>query len=663
MPRDRFAASRSSPVEASSRAATAGRRPSQLPSDATAISSSPPSVIPAVSRPLAIPPSHAAVSAPAIGLPRPFPAELGSETGAWSPSQAPVITRPAASAAPLVVHEHPSYPRLAASRLRMHGADPMPAEEAQLEREADNLADQVVTAAPSHRGPKKRIGPEQASNTTGQPLDRDTRAFMEPRLGYDLRNVRVHTDANAARSARAIEASAYTVGHDIYFGAGQYHPGSGAGRRLLAHELAHTIQQQQAPASLPPRIQRQRSSSSGIETPLDVFSPPQSQGSHRSSSSSLENSQVIVPNEITPGPGQMREFEFLIQAQTTLNALGWKLLVAEGITDEKGEIGLGDLYVSGLQEKAARTRKSIETLVSETTQSSHLTAQGYLNALRNTVPKALEASRRAYEEMQRPAQEKIEDIQEQAQMGPGTGMGSKAPLPTPMPTPSKEGIRSEYPEISSPLAAALAPIPNSIWGLLSPLLQGLIFHSIISAGYVAGWPAPSHPLALVNRGGGVLGRRRTDLRDPLTGAVIEIKPVGDSGGAAQLYSYIQTLQGGGPQAAPWHAAHAIPSEEWPLAGIPRARYTLNPFGINFTLEAWNEFATEPGMLYYELVTTPGVPVYVPRYAPQPKQRFAFALPRIAFKLPDMPPYFVEVTTLTVATGLLAYAVWLLVFAV
>ena len=77
----------------------------------------------------------------------------------------------------------------------------------------------------------------------GRPLDAATRAFMEPRFGHDFGGVRVHADARATASARAVNALAYTVGQDVVFGAGQYAPETGAGRRLLAHELAHTVQQ------------------------------------------------------------------------------------------------------------------------------------------------------------------------------------------------------------------------------------------------------------------------------------------------------------------------------------------------------------------------------------------------------------------------------------
>jgi hypothetical protein len=79
--------------------------------------------------------------------------------------------------------------------------------------------------------------------TPGQPLDNETRKFMEPRFGQDFSRVRVHTDAQAARSARAANAHAYTIGNDLVFGAGEYSPETARGRKLLAHELAHTMQQ------------------------------------------------------------------------------------------------------------------------------------------------------------------------------------------------------------------------------------------------------------------------------------------------------------------------------------------------------------------------------------------------------------------------------------
>src|SRR6266849_1328450 len=80
-------------------------------------------------------------------------------------------------------------------------------------------------------------------SSSGQPLDAGTRAFMEPRFGHDFSGVRVHTDARATESARAVNALAYTVGRDMVFGTGQYAPETSEGRGLLAHELTHVVQQ------------------------------------------------------------------------------------------------------------------------------------------------------------------------------------------------------------------------------------------------------------------------------------------------------------------------------------------------------------------------------------------------------------------------------------
>lgn len=90
-------------------------------------------------------------------------------------------------------------------------------------------------------------------SSAGQLLDRGTRTFMEKRFAHDFSDVRVHTDPQAADSARAVNALAYTVGSDVVFGASGYQPQTNSGRRLLAHELTHVIQQR---ASSELRIQR-----------------------------------------------------------------------------------------------------------------------------------------------------------------------------------------------------------------------------------------------------------------------------------------------------------------------------------------------------------------------------------------------------------------------
>ena len=85
----------------------------------------------------------------------------------------------------------------------------------------------------------------------GRPLDRATRAAAEPRFGHDFGRVRVHTGAEADQAARELGARAFTTGSDIVFAGGQYAPHTPAGRRVLAHELGHVVQQRSAP---PPTV-------------------------------------------------------------------------------------------------------------------------------------------------------------------------------------------------------------------------------------------------------------------------------------------------------------------------------------------------------------------------------------------------------------------------
>ena len=94
------------------------------------------------------------------------------------------------------------------------------------------------------------VGPDSVSTQSpaanlgaGRPLDAETRAFFEPRFGYDFAGVRVHDDTAAEASAHSMHALAYTFGHQIVFRGGQYSPTTDEGRRLLGHELAHVVQQ------------------------------------------------------------------------------------------------------------------------------------------------------------------------------------------------------------------------------------------------------------------------------------------------------------------------------------------------------------------------------------------------------------------------------------
>jgi hypothetical protein len=115
-------------------------------------------------------------------------------------------------------------------------------------------------AAPVQRSPASPSTPQPAHaevdgalTSSGRPLEGSARRSMEARFGYDFSGVRIHDDARAAETAAAIDAAAFTVGEDVAFAAGRYDPRTAEGRRLLAHELSHVVQQRGARAPKPGR--------------------------------------------------------------------------------------------------------------------------------------------------------------------------------------------------------------------------------------------------------------------------------------------------------------------------------------------------------------------------------------------------------------------------
>jgi uncharacterized protein DUF4157 len=181
-------------------------------------------------------------------------------------------TRPTRSA-----HDFSRIPLLsrAAAAIQMKLAISRPGDE--YEQEADRVADRVMRAPEPQRASNcggecpecrskhpvqemerlqaKHIGASgskggsippvvnEALRSPSQSLGAETRAFMEPRFGHDFSQVQVHADTKAADSARALDALAYTVGPHVVFGAKQFVPHTTEGRRLLAHELTHVVQQ------------------------------------------------------------------------------------------------------------------------------------------------------------------------------------------------------------------------------------------------------------------------------------------------------------------------------------------------------------------------------------------------------------------------------------
>jgi hypothetical protein len=139
--------------------------------------------------------------------------------------------------------------QMAAAQARMPVQSPPAQVSGVLQRKCDKCQKKKPFLQRSSIGPALDTVPpivHEVLHSPGQPLDRETREFMEPRFGHDFSKVRVHTDAKAAESARAVNARAYTVGRHVAFDTGHYTPSTPIGRQLLAHELVHVVQQDQA---------------------------------------------------------------------------------------------------------------------------------------------------------------------------------------------------------------------------------------------------------------------------------------------------------------------------------------------------------------------------------------------------------------------------------
>jgi len=172
-----------------------------------------------------------------------------------------------------------------------------------LEQEADRVADQVMstplTSAINRTPPKIQRFTGQASDglntappsveqvlaSSGRPLEPALRQDMEARFGQDFSQVRVHTGSEAERSAREVNARAYTVGHNVVFGADQFEPRTNVGRRLIAHELTHVTQQTYSPC-VQHMVQRQF-----------IVPPPQNGGFQRGFRQDQEYLRNPTPEE------------------------------------------------------------------------------------------------------------------------------------------------------------------------------------------------------------------------------------------------------------------------------------------------------------------------------------------------------------------------------
>ena len=244
----------------------------------------------------------------------------------------PRVTRALAPARPTTpLGNQAALRRLSAVPPRVQARLQIGAVDDPLEREADVVADSVVgaAAAPALAASAARVsrkcaaceeeeagtarmkpatpvsaaspGPvppqvQSVIGSPGRPLDAGSRAFFEPRFGQDFGAVRVHDDAAAGSAAAAIGARAFAVGEHVAFAAGAFDGGSGSGRRLLAHELAHVVQQRGGASA-------QTLRRAAPEKPCDPLSGPPAQPEHvgRTLLDRLEGKYASIDKD--PGEG------------------------------------------------------------------------------------------------------------------------------------------------------------------------------------------------------------------------------------------------------------------------------------------------------------------------------------------------------------------------
>lgn len=157
-----------------------------------------------------------------------------------------------------------------------------------------------------------------ATEGGGEPLPEATRAYFEPRLGHDFGDVRVHTDNRAAESAQAIGAIAFTTGQDIVFGPGQYEPSTPKGKRLLAHELTHVVQQAGDTQGNLPDIQR------ATPTEAPGAAPPQTKREiARNTADFLRGQREIFVRQVN------RPVEELLKSLRTITENGLALIAGD----------------------------------------------------------------------------------------------------------------------------------------------------------------------------------------------------------------------------------------------------------------------------------------------------------------------------------------------
>jgi hypothetical protein len=186
---------------------------------------------------------------------------------------------------------------------------------------------------------------------SGEPLSPPLRAFYESRFGADFGHVRLHTGTAVSKAAQAIRARAFTVGPNVAFRSGAFAPGTQEGKRLLAHELTHVVQQTAPGPSAAPDVQRQ------VE--------PESDAGATGSAASVASPLIVDSEAGAIAPGQMPKEEFLSQARLEACRVANEVLARVG-RDTEGCPYLDYWYAYYLQRDSRHLERAIRLYVPET---------------------------------------------------------------------------------------------------------------------------------------------------------------------------------------------------------------------------------------------------------------------------------------------------------
>jgi hypothetical protein len=205
------------------------------------------------------------------------------------------------------------------------------------ERAADDAAHQVmhkaeptpiastrasIPIAPAPRDAEGNVeAAVRAAADPGAPLPREVRAYFEPRFAHDFSRVRVHADREGANGAQAVGSLAYTIGDDIVFAPGKYEPGSPEGRRLLAHELAHVVQQSRAGGA---GIAIQR------DTPKRQATPPKPAKFYQAIIDAIADADADMARQL-----KEKKYPFMVHKPMNYEGLKALLPLAQAIDEER----------------------------------------------------------------------------------------------------------------------------------------------------------------------------------------------------------------------------------------------------------------------------------------------------------------------------------------